>query len=41
VALRAAPPDCEVAVIDDAAHLTMLEAPTAFNDRLSEFLSRV
>ena len=40
-ALRAELPDCAVAVIDDAAHLTMLEAPTAFNDRLLEFLSRV
>ena len=34
-------PDCEVAVIDDAAHLTMLEAPAALNDELSEFLARV
>jgi len=33
--------DCEVAVIDDAAHLTMLETPEAFNDLLSRFLSRV
>ena len=32
-------PDCEVAMIDDAAHLTMLEAPTTFNDELSAFLS--
>ena len=34
-------PDCEVAVIDDAAHLTMLEAPAAFNHELTGFLSRV
>lgn len=34
-------PDCEMAVIDDAAHLAMLEAPAAFNDTLSDFLARV
>jgi pimeloyl-ACP methyl ester carboxylesterase len=34
-------PDCEMVIIDDAAHLTMLEAPRAFNDELSGFLSRV
>ncbi|MFW6382785.1 MAG: alpha/beta fold hydrolase [Haloferacaceae archaeon] len=34
-------PDCEVVVIDDAAHLAMLEAPEAFTGELSEFLSRV
>jgi len=34
-------PDCEVAVIDGAAHLTMLEAPAAFNHELTGFLSRV
>ena len=31
-------PDCETVVIDDAAHLTMLEAPVAFNDELAAFL---
>ena len=39
--LRGELPDCEVAVVDDAAHLTMLEAPEAFNGLLCEFLSRV
>jgi pimeloyl-ACP methyl ester carboxylesterase len=34
-------PDCRIAVIDDAAHLAMLEAPASFNDELSAFLSRV
>ena len=33
--------ECEVTVVDDAAHLTMLEASAAFNDDLSGFLSRV
>lgn len=33
--------DCEVTVLDDAAHLTMLDAPDAFNDTLNPFLSRV
>ncbi|MBB6645167.1 alpha/beta fold hydrolase [Halobellus ruber] len=39
--LRDELPDCEVVVIDDAAHLTMLEAPAAFNDELAAFLSVV
>lgn len=39
--LREELPNCEMVVIDDAAHLTMLEAPAAFNDALEEFLSRV
>jgi len=34
-------PDCEVVEIDDAAHLTMLETPAAFNHELTGFLSRV
>ena len=34
-------PDCEVTVLDDAAHLTMLDASTAFNDTVDTFLSRV
>jgi pimeloyl-ACP methyl ester carboxylesterase len=33
-------PDCELAVIDDAAHLVMLERPEAFNESLSSFLER-
>jgi len=33
--------DCEYAVIDDAAHLAMLERPAAFNATLSTFLTRV
>ena len=31
-------PDCELAVVDDAAHLAMIEQPDAFNARLREFL---
>ncbi|WP_058366913.1 alpha/beta fold hydrolase [Haloparvum sedimenti] len=34
-------PRCERALIEDAAHLAMLEQPAAFNAALSEFLSRV
>ncbi|GAB3417908.1 alpha/beta hydrolase [Haloparvum alkalitolerans] len=34
-------PRCERALIEDAAHLVMLEQPAAFNAALSEFLSRV
>ena len=34
-------PDCEMRVLDDAAHLTMLETPAAFNERVKAFLSRV
>ncbi|RDI72760.1 alpha/beta fold hydrolase [Halopelagius longus] len=33
-------PDCELAVVEDAAHLAMLEEPTAFNAALTEFLDR-
>ncbi|MFC6904121.1 alpha/beta hydrolase [Halalkalicoccus tibetensis] len=33
-------PDCELATIDDAAHLAMLERPEAFNDAVSRFLDR-
>jgi pimeloyl-ACP methyl ester carboxylesterase len=33
-------PDCELGVIEDAAHLAMLEQPTAFNEALSSFLTR-
>ncbi|MFC6824682.1 alpha/beta fold hydrolase [Halopelagius fulvigenes] len=33
-------PDCELAVVEDAAHLAMLEAPTAFNAALTDFLDR-
>jgi pimeloyl-ACP methyl ester carboxylesterase len=31
-------PDCAYAELPDSAHLAMLEAPTAFNDRLSGFV---
>ncbi|WP_435128958.1 alpha/beta fold hydrolase [Halobaculum sp. D14] len=34
-------PDCELAVIEDAAHLAMLEQPDAFNAAVSEFLDRL
>ncbi|EMA57803.1 alpha/beta fold hydrolase [Halorubrum lipolyticum] len=33
--------DCERAVIEDAAHLAMLERPTAFNAALAAFCSRI
>jgi pimeloyl-ACP methyl ester carboxylesterase len=33
-------PDCELAVVEDAAHLAMLERPTAFNAALTDFLDR-
>jgi pimeloyl-ACP methyl ester carboxylesterase len=32
-------PDCEVTVLDDAAHLAMLEVPEQFNDAVSGFLT--
>jgi pimeloyl-ACP methyl ester carboxylesterase len=32
--------DCELAVVEDAAHLAMLESPRAFNAALTDFLSR-
>ncbi|MFB6155049.1 MAG: alpha/beta fold hydrolase [Haloferacaceae archaeon] len=31
-------PDCELAVVEDAAHLSMLERPEAFNAALAAFL---
>jgi 3-oxoadipate enol-lactonase len=34
-------PYCELAVIEDAAHLAMLEQPEAFNTALSSFLDRL
>ncbi len=34
-------PDCELAVIEDAGHLAMLERPAAFNAAVSSFLDRV
>ena len=34
-------PDCGLAHVEDAAHLAMLEQPTAFNAALEEFLSRL
>ncbi|SDX67354.1 alpha/beta fold hydrolase [Halopenitus persicus] len=34
-------PDCERAVIEDAAHLAMIEQPEAFNALLREFLGRI
>jgi 3-oxoadipate enol-lactonase len=36
--LREELPDCELAVVEDAAHLAMLERPAAFNDAVSAFL---
>jgi pimeloyl-ACP methyl ester carboxylesterase len=32
-------PECRVTVVDDAAHLAMLERPEAFNDAVETFLS--
>ncbi len=32
-------PDCQLAIVEDAAHLAMLEQPTAFNAALSSFIS--
>lgn len=34
-------PDCRLRIIDDAAHLTMLEQPGRFNDALREFFDEV
>ena len=34
-------PDCEVAVVEDAAHLAMLERPTGFNAAIEAFLNRL
>jgi 3-oxoadipate enol-lactonase len=34
-------PDCELAVVEDAAHLAMLEQPAAFNSAVDSFLDRV
>lgn len=34
-------PNCELAVVEDAAHLAMLEQPEAFNTALSSFLDRL
>ena len=34
-------PDCTRAIVADAAHLTMIERPTAFNAAMGEFLERV
>ncbi|WP_049986954.1 alpha/beta fold hydrolase [Halobellus rufus] len=33
-------PDCELAILEDAAHLAMLEAAEAFNAELRDFLDR-
>jgi pimeloyl-ACP methyl ester carboxylesterase len=33
--------DCDLAVVEDAAHLAMLERPTAFNAAVEEFLDRL
>ena len=38
--LTAELPNAELAVLDDAAHLAMLERPEAFNDTLDGFLAR-
>ncbi len=32
-------PDCELAVVEDAAHLAMIEQPAAFNRAVAEFLA--
>lgn len=34
-------PDCDLAVVEDAAHLAMLERPVAFNAAVSTFLDRL
>jgi len=34
-------PDCDLAVLEDAAHLAMLERPDAFNATLATFVDRV
>ncbi|MFC6989506.1 alpha/beta fold hydrolase [Haloplanus sp. GCM10025708] len=34
-------PDCRLVTVDDAAHLSMLERPAAFNDAVATFLSDV
>ncbi|MFC6724951.1 alpha/beta fold hydrolase, partial [Halobium palmae] len=34
-------PDCDLAVVEDAAHLAMLERPEAFNAALGEFFDRL
>lgn len=34
-------PDCGLAHVEDAAHLTMLEQPAAFNAAIGEFLDRL
>ena len=34
-------PDCELGVIEDAAHLAMLEQPEAFNSAIDAFLDRL
>ncbi|QLG26618.1 alpha/beta hydrolase [Halorarum halophilum] len=34
-------PDCDIAVVEDAAHLAMLEAPEAFNEAVETFLDRI
>jgi len=39
--LAAELPDCEMAVLEDAAHLAMLEQPVAFNTALRTVLGRV
>ncbi|MFA1611533.1 alpha/beta fold hydrolase [Halobellus rubicundus] len=38
--LRKDIPDCELRILDDAAHLAMLERPDAFNDAVADFLDR-
>lgn len=34
-------PDCELSVVDDAAHLAMIERPEAFNEAVETFLDRL
>jgi 3-oxoadipate enol-lactonase len=34
-------PDCELAVVENAAHLAMIEQPRAFNAAIEQFLERI
>lgn len=39
--LAAALPDCALSVLDDCAHLAMLERPAAFNDAIAKFVGEI
>ncbi|SFR60706.1 alpha/beta fold hydrolase [Halogeometricum limi] len=39
--LRETMPDCELRVVEDAAHLAMLERPEAFNAAILDFIERI